>query len=174
MGRPGFFAVSSLLALLAGCAAPGASLGGPDDYQVFPAGDGKIQLVVRGANSDQAELLGDLHRHAARICGVRGYAILDTAADSSPVLDPDAFWHVATVSALVRCGSTVGDAAEELAPDGRPYCPELDPEVERLRPEGYVSPTEGDCVPRPPRVNAATGPAEALQQQRQPVQVGAE
>lgn len=159
-----------LAVLLGGCHTANANQGPAGDYQVFPAGGGKFQLVVRGHGTSQAQLLERLHARASAICGRRGYSISPpTATGSGSLLGPltdDRPLAENTMSALVDCGPSephpVASAGPSVAPDGRPYCPELAPELERLRPADYVSPQDGDCVPRPkpiPDAPATTPPA---------------
>jgi hypothetical protein len=155
--RRGFWAVIPVV--VAGCATPYGPRGGTGGYQEQAIGKDRYQVAVGGNEyTDQGTLMQHLHRRAFELCGNRGYSTSNTTATSSPRpvdvgvgVGVDAMFSEAdaqTVTAIIQCNPprTLAEVQPGVA---KPPCPELDPEVERLRPAGYVSPEEANCTPAP-------------------------
>ena len=170
-----FVALSVLAIVSSGCVTPygpKSAMGGYEDYQV---GEDEHQIIVSGNGyTDQGTLMQYLHRRAIDICGSRGYKTTNTTADtaSSVATFGNSIQTInrSTVSAIIECKPYRADrparaprsATADTETGEKPICPPLDRELEELRPPGYVSPTEGDCIP-------AARPAARPEPKRRPV-----
>ena len=162
-----FAALSVLAVVSSGCVTPYGPKGAMGGYENYQVGEDEHQIIVSGNGyTDQGTLMQYLHRRATEICGSRGYKTTNTTADTASSVGTfgNSIQTVnrSTVSAIIECKPYRADRPARRAPrpsrapvaatsgadDGeKPICPPLDPELEKLRPPGYVSPTEGDCVP---------------------------